>query len=185
MFPPEILYDCVEFLLKQDTDEHTIDYLYKILIEFGHKMSKSNPSKMKLFFERIDKIASTNSELKSLLTFLITLKNNSWIRTQTTATNKIDKKNLTISKIDKTCIEQPKSILHKEVNNSIAYEIINSIFDLTNCNESIHSTLKNQCQPKLLLIFDPNSKQVINSKIHLEDDDLLKAKNLLISLHFN
>ena len=67
MFPAEILYDCVEFLLKQETDEHTIDYLYKILIEFGHKMSKSNPTKMKLFFERIDKIISSNPSTNSEL----------------------------------------------------------------------------------------------------------------------
>lgn len=110
MFTEDILFECIEFLLRQEMDENVIEYLFRILIEYGQNLSKNNLHKMKNFFDRIEKITKKvlRPDLKLALIALIDFKKNSWIFSYNDTNN--PKKNTKSSRKNKQKITQKEFV---------------------------------------------------------------------------
>lgn len=142
VFHEDILFECLEYLLNEDLDEHSIEFLYKIIIEFGTRLVKLNAIAMMTYFEKLEHFVKTTQslslEFKDLLVHLLNQKHDSF----TKKSRKREKKRQEI----KNEYYREKDILKKEVTDTIAFEMINKAYDITSRSGNFSSSnfFKNQ-----------------------------------------
>lgn len=84
MLTEGIMNDCIERLLKQETDEENLECLCKLLSTIGKELDKPiNTQKMKSYFDKLDKIAKKKDAVSSRIRFMILdvidLRKNGWV----------------------------------------------------------------------------------------------------------
>ena len=90
------MFDCIERLLKQESDEENIECLCRLLTTIGKELDKpSNQVKMKSAFERLDKITKKKDIVSARIRFMILdvidLRRGDWVpRRKDAAPKKID-----------------------------------------------------------------------------------------------
>lgn len=176
MFTEDILFECIEFLLRQEMDENVIEYLFRILIEYGQNLSKNNLHKMKNFFDRIEKITKKvlRPDLKLALIALIDFKKNSWIFSYNDTNN--PKKNTKSSRKNKQKITQKEFVKPNRKEQMQMNILTDKHFDsisIENIGDAKEFCFVSNHKSKLLLIYDPKTKQLVNSNVYLDDDNLL------------
>lgn len=96
MLTESIMYDCIERLLKQDSDEENIECLCRLLTTIGKELDKpTNAPKMKSYFDRLEKIAkkkdSSTARIRFMLLDIIDLRKMLWVpRRKDTGPKRID-----------------------------------------------------------------------------------------------
>jgi translation initiation factor 4G len=84
MLTEGIMNDCIERLLKQETDEENLECLCRLLTTIGKEVDKTNNvQKMKSYFERLDKITkkkdSCSARIRFMILDVIDLRKNQWV----------------------------------------------------------------------------------------------------------
>ena len=96
MLTESIMFDCIERLLKQESDEENIECLCRLLTTIGKELDKpNNQAKMKSAFERLDKITKKKDIVSARIRFMILdvidLRRGDWVpRRKDAAPKKID-----------------------------------------------------------------------------------------------
>lgn len=96
MLTEGIMNDCIERLLKQETDEENLECLCKLLTTIGKELDKPvNVNKMKNYFDKLDKISKKKDTVSARIRFMIMdvidLRKSQWIsRRKDNAPKKID-----------------------------------------------------------------------------------------------
>ena len=83
MLTEGIMNDCIERLLKQESDEENIECLCRLLISIGKEVDKpNNYVKMESFFDKLDKIVKkkdcVTARIRFMIMHVIDLRNNKW-----------------------------------------------------------------------------------------------------------
>ncbi len=83
MLTEGIMNDCIERLLKQETDEENLECLCRLLTTIGKEVDKpNNVQKMKSYFERLDKITKKKDSCSARIHFMVLdviyLRKNQW-----------------------------------------------------------------------------------------------------------
>ena len=83
MLTEGIMNDCIERLLKQESDEENIECLCRLLISIGKEVDKpNNYVKMESFFDKLDKIVKkkdcVTARIRFMIMDVIDLRNNKW-----------------------------------------------------------------------------------------------------------
>ncbi len=72
MLTEGIMNDCIERLLKQESDEENIECLCRLLTTIGKEVDKPNNSaKMKTYFDKLDKIVKKKDCVTARIRFMI------------------------------------------------------------------------------------------------------------------
>lgn len=76
--------DCIERLLKQDTDEENLECLCRLLTTIGKDVdTQANTLKMKHYFDHLERIVKRKDKIKSRIRFMILdvidLRKNQWL----------------------------------------------------------------------------------------------------------
>ena len=84
MLTEGIMNDCIERLLKQESDEENIECLCRLLTTIGKEVDKPNNSaKMKTYFDKLDKIVKkkdcVTARIRFMILDVIDLRNNKWV----------------------------------------------------------------------------------------------------------
>ncbi len=85
MLTEGIMNDCIERLLKTESDEENIECLCRLLTTIGKAVDKpNNAAKMKSYFNRLDTIVkkkdtTTPARIRFLILDIIDLRKNSWV----------------------------------------------------------------------------------------------------------
>jgi translation initiation factor 4G len=84
MLTEGIMNDCIERLLKQESDEENIECLCRLLTTIGKEVDKPNNSaKMKVYFEKLEGIAKkkdcVTAGTRFIILDLIDLRGNKWV----------------------------------------------------------------------------------------------------------
>ena len=85
MLTEGIMNDCIERLLKTESDEENIECLCRLLTTIGKEVDKpNNAAKMKSYFNRLDTIVkkkdtTTPARIRFLILDIIDLRKNSWV----------------------------------------------------------------------------------------------------------
>jgi translation initiation factor 4G len=84
MLTEGIMNDCIERLLKQESDEENIECLCRLLTTIGKEVDKPNNSaKMKVYFEKLDKIVKkkdcVTARIRFMILDVIELRGNKWV----------------------------------------------------------------------------------------------------------
>lgn len=84
MLTEGIMNDCIERLLKQETDEENIECLCKLLTTIGSEIDKNNnANKMKSYFERLERISkkrdTNTARTRFMILDIIELRKNAWV----------------------------------------------------------------------------------------------------------
>ena len=86
MLTEGIMNDCIERLLKQDTDEENLECLCRLMTTIGKDIDKPNSiqtRKMKSYFDRLEKIVEKKDCVSARIQFMILnvidLKKNQWV----------------------------------------------------------------------------------------------------------
>jgi len=84
MLTEGIMNDCIERLLKQESDEENIECLCRLLTTIGKEVDKpSNANKMKSYFDRLERIVkkreSTTARIRFMILDIIELRKNNWV----------------------------------------------------------------------------------------------------------
>ena len=98
MLTEGIMNDCIERLLKQETDEENLECLCRLMTTIGKDIDKPNPmqtQKMKSYFDRLDKIVKkkdcVSARIRFMILDVIDLRKNIWIpRRKDNAPRKIE-----------------------------------------------------------------------------------------------
>ena len=86
MLTEGIMNDCIERLLKQETDEENIECLCRLLTTIGKEVDKpNNAAKMKAYFEKLDRIVKkkdgncVTARIRFMILDVIDLRSNKWV----------------------------------------------------------------------------------------------------------
>jgi len=84
MLTEGIMNDCIERLLKTESDEENIECLCRLLTTIGKEVDKaSNAAKMKSYFDRLERIVkkrdSTTARIRFMILDIIELRKNAWV----------------------------------------------------------------------------------------------------------
>ncbi len=84
MLTEGIMNDCIERLLKQESDEENIECLCRLLTTIGKEVDKpNNATKMKSYFDRLERIVkkreSTTARIRFMILDIIELRKNTWV----------------------------------------------------------------------------------------------------------
>ena len=85
MLTEGIMNDCIERLLKTESDEENIECLCRLLTTIGKEVDKpNNAAKMKSYFNRLDNIVkkkdtTTPARIRFMILDIIDLRKNSWV----------------------------------------------------------------------------------------------------------
>jgi len=84
MLTEGIMNDCIERLLKIESDEENIECLCRLLTTIGKELDKaSNAAKMKSYFDRLEGIAKNRDSITARIRFMILgiieLRKNAWV----------------------------------------------------------------------------------------------------------
>ena len=83
MLTDKIMHNCIERLLKQETDEENLECLCKLLATIGRALDiTNNATRMKSYFDRMEKISkkkeTVSSRIRFMLLDVIDLRKNQW-----------------------------------------------------------------------------------------------------------
>jgi translation initiation factor 4G len=84
MLTEGIMHDCIERLLKQESDEENIECLCRLLTTIGKEVDKANnAAKMKGFFDRLEKIVKkkdcVTARIRFMILDVIELRKSNWV----------------------------------------------------------------------------------------------------------
>lgn len=84
MLTEGIMNDCIERLLKQESDEENLECLCKLMTTIGKELDKPmNQTKMKSYFDKLGKIANKKDACSARIRFMIMdvidLRKNTWV----------------------------------------------------------------------------------------------------------